>query len=77
MNRYKTAAIVFIIIGFMLSHAMCAQVAFEYCNMLWGIAYRGYSAPASVAFLLAIPYLLGIMIAFTIAFFLWRKAKHK
>ena len=32
---------------------MCANVAFEYCNMLWGIEYAGYSAPADVAFLIA------------------------
>lgn len=75
MKRYKTLSTVFIVIGLLLSHAMCANVAFEYCNMLWGIEYMGYSAPADVAFLLAIPYLLGIIIAFVIAFILWKKSK--
>ena len=54
---------------------MCANVAFEYCNMLWGIEYAGYSAPADVAFLIAIPYLLGILISFGIVFLLWKKSK--
>jgi len=75
IKRYKVLAIVFTVIGLFLSHAMCANVAFEYCNMLWGIKYAGYSAPADVAFLIAIPYLLGIIISFGIVFFIWKKSK--
>lgn len=74
MRKYKVLTALFIVIGLILSHAMCANVAFEYCNMLWGIKYAGYSAPADAAFLLAIPYLLGIIITFAIAFILWKKA---
>lgn len=75
MKKYKVLAAVFILIGLTLSHVMCAYVAFTYCDMLWGIKYEGWSAPADAAFLLAIPYLLGTIAAFAAAFALWRKSK--
>ena len=49
---------------------MCAHVAFAYCDMLWCVKYRLCSALPSVAFLLAIPYLLGIIIVFAAAYIL-------
>ena len=75
MNRYKILAIILIIIGLILSHIMCAHVAFEYCNMLWGIKCAGYSAPANVAFLFIIPYMLCIIIVFVIALIFLKKSK--
>ena len=41
-----------------LTHAAVAAVAYYYRDMLCGIAHAGYSAPASVAFLAAVPFLL-------------------
>ena len=41
----------------LLSCAMCATVAYCYRDMLCEIEYGGASAPASVAFLYAIPFL--------------------
>lgn len=73
MKKYKALAALCVLISLILSHAMCANVAFQYCNMLWGIEYMGYSAPADVAFLLAIPYGAGIIAAWAAAFVLWRK----
>ncbi|MCL1905493.1 MAG: hypothetical protein FWG06_00620 [Clostridiales bacterium] len=73
MKVYKIAAAGFGAIGLVLSYVMCARVAFEYCNMLWGIEYRGYSAPANTAFLLAIPYLFMIIFSFAVALILWKK----
>ena len=75
MKKYKVISLVFVAIGLLLSHAMCLHIAYEYCNMLWGIEYLGYSAPASTAFFLAISYLAGIIISLTTALALWKKAK--
>ena len=43
--------------------------------MLWGIQYACYSAPASVAFLLAIPDAVGIAACVILAAVFYRKAK--
>ena len=42
-------------VAILLSDVMCAVVAFGYRDMLCGIEHSCYSAPASVAFLYAIP----------------------
>ena len=39
-----------------LSHAMCACVAWEYCSLLWAGRYAGASAPAYLALFLIIPF---------------------
>ena len=72
MKIYKTLAISFVLVALILSHVMCASVAFAYCTMLWGIQYAGYSAPADVAFLLILPYMLGIIAALVIAYVFWK-----
>lgn len=41
------------IVAAMIANLMCATVAYKYCELQWGIEYRGYSGPASVAFLWA------------------------
>ena len=74
MNRFRVLTVAFIVAAIILSNMMCANVAFEYCNMLWGIKYAGYSAPANVAFLLAIPYALGIVICLILSYIFWRKS---
>lgn len=76
MNKFKILAVVFIVIAFMLSNMMCANIAFEYCNMLWRIKYHGFSAPASIAFFLAIPYVFGILICIVLANVFWKKSKY-
>ena len=58
----KKAAIAFAAIAVLLSDIMCAVVAFAYRDMLCGIRHLGYSAPASAAFLYAIPFMAGIII---------------
>ena len=45
-----------------LSHSMCAAVAWEYCSLLWAGRYAGASAPAWTALLLAIPFILAIAV---------------
>ena len=65
---------VFAALAVILSDVMCAVVAFNYCDMLWGIRHAGYSAPASVAFLTAVPYAVGIIICVILSLFLKKRA---
>ena len=71
----KKVAIAFVAIAVLLSFIMCAVVAFSYRDMLYGIRYLGYSAPASVAFLNAIPFMAGIIICAVLASVFYKKSK--
>jgi hypothetical protein len=53
---------------------MCAVVAYAYCDMVWGIRYAGYSAPAGTAFLLGIPYAVGSVVCGILAILFRKKA---
>ncbi len=70
----KTLSTVFWILAVLLSDVMCAVVAYNYCDMVWGIKYAGYSAPASVAFLTAIPFVIAIVVCIVLALFFKKKA---
>lgn len=72
----KTLSMVFGVLAVLLSNIMCAVVAFNYRDMLCGIKHAGYSAPASTAFLLAIPYVIGIMICVVLTIVFKKKANH-
>lgn len=63
----KKLSVIFGILAVLLSDVMCAVVAYHYCRMLWGIQYAGYSAPAGVAFLLAVPYVIGIAVCIVLS----------
>ena len=69
----KVLSTVFWISAVLLSDVMCAVVAYNYCDILWGIKYAGYSAPAQVAFLRAIPYAVGIIVCVVLAIFFKKK----
>ena len=45
----KKLSIVFWVLAVLLSDIMCAVVAYNYCDLLLGGKYAGYSAPASTA----------------------------
>ena len=70
----KKKSVCFWILAVLLSDIMCGVVAFNYCNMIWGIEYAGYSAPACTAFLLAIPFVIGIAICILLAVFFKNKS---
>jgi len=70
----KTLSAVFGILAVLLSDVMCAVVAYNYCDMRWGIQYAGYSAPAWTALLVGIPYAVGIIICIVLAVFFMKKA---
>ncbi len=59
-----------IVFALTLSHIMCIAVAYNYSQMLCGIEHQGFSAPAEIAFLFAVPFLLVIGGCFTLAYIL-------
>lgn len=70
----RTISVCFWLAAVVLSDIMCAVVAWNYCAMQWGIKYEGYSAPASTAFLMAIPFSVGIAICIFLAVFFKKKS---
>ena len=70
----KGLSVCFWVLAALLSNIMCAVVAWNYCDMRWGIKYAGYSAPASTAFLSAIPFVIGIAICIAFALIFKRKS---
>ena len=77
MRSFKGLSMSLLVVVIILSNAMSATVAFEYSNMLWGIKVAGYSAPANVAFVFAIPYLIGIIICLGLLLVIQRKFERK
>lgn len=75
MKRCRMLGIFFAALAVLLSDVMCAVVAYSYCDMLWGIRYACYSAPAGVAFLGAIPFIIGILLCALLSVFFRRKAR--
>lgn len=70
----KTLSTVFWIMAVLLSDVMCAVVAYNYCDMVWGIKYAAYSAPARTAFVYAIPFVIAIAVCVVLAVFFKKKA---
>ena len=71
----KKLSIVFTVLALLFSHAMCAVVAYQFAALWWCGQYGGCSAPADVAFLFAIPFLIPIGICWTLSVVFWRKHK--
>lgn len=70
----KILSAVFGLLAILLSDVMCAVVAYNYCDLLWGGQYACYSAPASTAFILAVPYVIGIVVCVILAIVFKKKA---
>ena len=70
----KALSILFWVLAVLLSDVMCAVVAYNYCDMVWGIKYAGYSAPTWTAFVTGIPFAVGIVVCVVLAIFFKRKA---
>lgn len=73
MKKYLYLFYTFTTLAILLSNIMCTTVAYNYCDMQWGIRYGGYSAPANTAFFLIIPYAIGITICIILAWILYKK----
>ena len=63
----KKLSYLFTALAIVLSDIMCFVVAYHYRDMLCGIEHAGYSAPASTAFLYAIPFVVGIIVCAVLA----------
>lgn len=70
----KNLSTLFCILAILLTNVMCGVVGFNYGKMVWGVENAGYSAPASTALLLSIPYLIGIVVCVVLAL-VFRKKK--
>ena len=70
----KILSVIFGALAVLLSDIMCAVIAYNYCDLLWGGRYAGYSAPASTAFVYAIPYAIGITVSVVLAIVFRKKA---
>ncbi len=75
MKKFKYLSRTFLVLAVLLSDLMCAVTAYSYCDMQWGIKYMCYSAPASTAFLLLIPFGLAIALCLALAWFFHRKVR--
>ena len=67
MGALKNISKVFVVISIILFGAMCAVVGYSYAYMQMGIRYMGFSAPASIAFLYAVPFIAAICILLALA----------
>ena len=63
----KKLSYLFSVLAIVLADIMCFVVAYQYRGMLCGIEHAGYSAPASVAFLNAIPFGAAIAVCAVLA----------
>jgi len=62
-----------IVLALVLSHAMCATVAWIYRDIVCGMGHRGFSAPPDVAFWYAIPFAVAILLCLVLAYVFHRK----
>lgn len=73
MKNYKRLVYLFAALAILLSNVMCAAAAYSYCMLQWCGQYGGCSAPADTAFLLCIPYGIGIVICAVLALLFHKK----
>ena len=71
----KTVSRLFLLIAVILSYIMCAVVAYNYCNIEWQIKVGETSAPANLAYLYAIPFVIGIVLCLTGAVYFEKKSR--
>ena len=67
--------ILFAAIAVLLSDIMCFVVAYNYRDMLCGIEHAGFSAPASTAFIYAVPFLIGSAVCVILSIRFYKKSK--
>ena len=63
----KNLSTLFTIIALILSHVMCIVLAYNYRDALCAIEHAGFSAPASIVFILAVPFAIGIVVCALLA----------
>ncbi len=63
----KKLSILFITVAIILSNVMCFVVAYYYRGMICCIEHMGCSAPPEVAFIYAVPFMIGIIVCAVLA----------
>ena len=71
----KQLSRLFAALAILLWGVMCAVVAWNYCDMLHGIEHHGFSAPADIAFLYAIPFTVAIAVCVVLTMVFHKKIK--
>ena len=71
----KKHSYLFAVLAVLLSNVMCAVVAYRWRDMLCGIEHGGYSAPASVSLLYALPFAIGIIICVILSVYFYRNSQ--
>lgn len=74
MNRNRALRCVFGALAVVLSNVMCALVAYQYCALQCCGRYAGCSVPASIAFLLVIPFAIAIGACILLTLYFHRRA---
>ncbi len=70
----KIAVYILSLAAVILSQIGCATVAFQYRGMLCAIEHCGASAPASIAFIYAIPFAIAIAVCIVLAIVFFKKS---
>lgn len=71
----KKLSYLFIALAIVLSDIMCFTVAYNYRDALCAIEHAGFSAPAEIAFLYAVPFAVGIVLCVVLAIIFHKKAQ--
>ena len=74
MKKYRWLSVLCWIGVLILSHVMCAVVAYNYASLLWCGRYGLCSAPADTAFFYAIPFGMGMAVLGVLG---WKLGKTK
>lgn len=77
MKKWKILFWLSIVLGLISSHAMFAVVAYNFCNLSWGMRYAGWSAGPNVAFFASIPFLFVMIVCFVIAIIAYKKSTRR
>ena len=67
----------FVVLAVILSDVMCTIVAYNYCSLKYSnpsFQRTITSAPASVAYLYAIPFIIGIVVCLILALIFYKKS---
>lgn len=73
----KKLSLLFAVLALILSHIMCAVVAYGYCALEWGGKYEAWSAPAYCAFFYMIPYVIGIAVCVLLSVVFKKKSEKR
>lgn len=66
-----------IVLALVLSHVMCAFVAWIYRDIVCGMEHMGFSAPPDVALWYAVPFVAGILLCVVLAYRFHRQSRQR